>query len=138
MAAVSGIVTGVVWRWLERPEAGINLIFQAVGLGFLKSPWYTDADWGILAVSVAGAWQFSGYVMALYLAGLRGIFGYNEFARRVELLKETPWRSKPGSWAAAASANGRASNVVPRRRHCVSRPTPASLTTATSRPPSFS
>jgi ABC-type sugar transport system permease subunit len=25
------------------------------------------------AVSVAGAWQFSGYVMALYLAGLRGI-----------------------------------------------------------------
>jgi glucose/mannose transport system permease protein len=71
--AVSGIVTGVVWRWLERPEAGINLIFQSVGLGFLKSPWYTDADWGILAVSVAGAWQFSGYVMALYLAGLRGI-----------------------------------------------------------------
>jgi glucose/mannose transport system permease protein len=71
--AVSGIVTGVVWRWLMRPESGINLIFQSVGLDFLKSPWYTDADWGILAVSVAGAWQFSGYVMALYLAGLRGI-----------------------------------------------------------------
>ena len=28
---------------------------------------------GILAVSIAGAWQFTGYVMALYLAGLRGI-----------------------------------------------------------------
>jgi glucose/mannose transport system permease protein len=71
--AVSGIVTGVVWRWLMRPEAGINLLFQSVGLDFLKSPWYTDPNWGIVAVSVAGAWQFSGYVMALYLAGLRGI-----------------------------------------------------------------
>jgi glucose/mannose transport system permease protein len=71
--AVSGIVTGVVWRWLMRPEAGINQLFQAVGLDVLKSPWYTDPNWGILAVSVAGAWQFSGYVMALYLAGLRGI-----------------------------------------------------------------
>ena len=71
--AVSGIVTGVVWRWLMRPEAGLNLMFQSVGLDFLKSPWYTDPNWGILAVSVAGAWQFSGYVMALYLAGLRGI-----------------------------------------------------------------
>jgi glucose/mannose transport system permease protein len=71
--AVSAIVTGVVWRWLMRPEAGINLLFQSVGLDFLKSPWYTDPNWGIVAVSVAGAWQFSGYVMALYLAGLRGI-----------------------------------------------------------------
>jgi glucose/mannose transport system permease protein len=71
--AISGIVTGVVWRWLMRPEAGINLLFDGVGLGWIKSPWYTDPDWGILAVSVAGAWQFSGYVMALYLAGLRGI-----------------------------------------------------------------
>ncbi|MDQ3811690.1 MAG: sugar ABC transporter permease [Chloroflexota bacterium] len=71
--AVSGIVTGVVWRWLMRPEAGINLLFDSVGLGALKSPWYTDPNWGVLAVSLAGAWQFSGYVMALYLAGLRGI-----------------------------------------------------------------
>lgn len=71
--AVSGIVTGVAWRWLMRPEAGINLLFHAVGLDFLRSPWYTDPNTGVLAVSVAGAWQFSGYVMALYLAALRGI-----------------------------------------------------------------
>lgn len=71
--AVSGIVTGVVWRWLLRPEAGLNVLFHGVGLDFLRSPWYTDPNFGVMAVSVAGAWQFSGYVMALYLAGLRGI-----------------------------------------------------------------
>ena len=71
--AVSGIVTGVVWRWLMYPSAGLNQLFEIVGLGFLKSKWYTDPTWGILAVTIASAWQFSGYVMALYLAGLRGI-----------------------------------------------------------------
>ena len=48
--AVSGIVTGVVWRWLMYPPAGLNQLFEAVGLGFLKSKWYTDPTWGILAV----------------------------------------------------------------------------------------
>jgi glucose/mannose transport system permease protein len=71
--AVSGIVTGVVWRWLMAPETGLNLIFSTFGLDFLRWKWYTDPTYGIIAVSIAGAWQFSGYVMALYLAGLRGI-----------------------------------------------------------------
>jgi glucose/mannose transport system permease protein len=71
--AVSGIVTGVVWRWLMYPSAGLNQLFEIFGLGFLKSKWNTDPTWGVLAISIAAAWQFSGYVMALYLAGLRGI-----------------------------------------------------------------
>jgi glucose/mannose transport system permease protein len=71
--AVSGIVTGVAWRWLMQPTTGINLLFESTGLGFLKSDWYANPQWGILAVTIAAGWQMSGYVMALYLAGLRGI-----------------------------------------------------------------
>ncbi len=71
--AVSFIVTGVVWRWLMAPSAGINLLLDAVGLDFLKSGWYTDPNVGIKAVVVAATWQMSGFVMALYLAGLRSI-----------------------------------------------------------------
>ena len=55
------------------PVGGPEPALRIVGLGFLKSKWYTDPTWGILAVSIAASWQFSGYVMALYLAGLRGI-----------------------------------------------------------------
>ncbi len=82
--AVSFIVTGVVWRWLESPKAGINLIFDAVGLGFLKSGWFTDPSIGILAVVLPAVWQMSGYVMALYLAGLRGISDDLREAARVD------------------------------------------------------
>jgi glucose/mannose transport system permease protein len=71
--AVSAVVTGVAWRWLMRPETGINLLFESVGLGFLKSKWFADPTFGILFITIAASWQFSGYVMALYLAGLRGI-----------------------------------------------------------------
>ncbi len=71
--AVSGIVTGVAWKWLMYPSAGINLLFDAVGLGFLKNNWYADTTYGTFAISIAAAWQMTGYIMALYLAGLRGI-----------------------------------------------------------------
>ncbi|HJZ45851.1 MAG TPA: sugar ABC transporter permease [Roseiflexaceae bacterium] len=71
--AVSGIVTGVAWRWLMQPETGINLLFDAVGLGFLKSQWYASPDYGMFAVTIPAAWQMTGYIMALYLASLRGI-----------------------------------------------------------------
>jgi glucose/mannose transport system permease protein len=77
--ALSFIVTGVVWRWVLSPGTaitgayGINLLFEKVGLGFLKSGWYTDPSIGIRAVVIAAVWQYAGYIMALYLAGIRGI-----------------------------------------------------------------
>ncbi len=77
--SLSFIVTGVVWRWLMNPgspqmgSTGINLLLEKLGLSFLKSGWYTDPRVGIKAVAIAAIWQMSGYVMAMYLAGLRGI-----------------------------------------------------------------
>jgi glucose/mannose transport system permease protein len=71
--AVSGIVTGVAWRWLFQPTTGINLLFQRVGPESFQFEWNAHPQWGISAISMAAAWQFTGYVMALYLAGLRGI-----------------------------------------------------------------
>jgi glucose/mannose transport system permease protein len=82
--AVSFIVTGVVWRWLENPSSGLNLLFDAAGLDFLKNGWYTDPTIGIKAVVLAATWQMSGYVMALYLAGLRGISNDLREAARVD------------------------------------------------------
>ncbi len=71
--AVSGIVTGVAWRWLLQPATGINLLFAKVGLASFHPQWISDPDYGMWAVTIPAAWQFTGYIMALYLAGLRGI-----------------------------------------------------------------
>jgi glucose/mannose transport system permease protein len=88
--ALSYIVTGVVWRWLLAPgtiltgPSGINILFDKFGLGFLKSGWYTDPDIGIKAVVIAATWQMAGYIMALYLAGMRAIPEEMREAARVD------------------------------------------------------
>ncbi|HYM71318.1 MAG TPA: sugar ABC transporter permease [bacterium] len=88
--AISFIVTGVVWRWLLNPGSaqlgsiGINQLFERLHLGFLRTGWYTDPHIGILAVAIAATWQMSGYTMALYLAGLRGIPDELREAARVD------------------------------------------------------
>ena len=88
--AISFIVTGIAWRWLLNPgsvemgSTGVNLLFEKVGLNFLKSGWFTDPKIGIKAVAIAAVWQMSGYVMAMYLAGLRGIPDELREAARVD------------------------------------------------------
>lgn len=76
--AVSFIASGVVWRWLMNPNkggdaGGLNAVLGWLHLGFLQSTWWTDPDWGMASMAMPAVWQLSGYVMALFLAGFRGI-----------------------------------------------------------------
>lgn len=71
--AVSAIVTGVAWRWLMQPSTGLNLLFINMGLENFQPTWNANPRWGMFAISIAAGWQFTGYIMSLYLAGLRGI-----------------------------------------------------------------
>jgi glucose/mannose transport system permease protein len=76
--AVSFVASGVVWRWLMNSgtgdnAGGINAIFSGLGLHFLENRWWTDPNWGMAAMALPAIWQLSGYMMALFLAGFRGI-----------------------------------------------------------------
>jgi glucose/mannose transport system permease protein len=93
---------------------GVNLLLEKVGLGFLKWGWFTDpVVWhippdsamghtlqqiglgflasskvglsaGVVSLVLAATWQMSGYTMAMYLAGLRGIPDELREAARVD------------------------------------------------------
>lgn len=76
--AISFIAMGTSWRWLmdsahDERATGLNYLFQKVGLGFLQSDWYTSEAGSMYAMALPAIWQMSGYVMALFLAGFRGI-----------------------------------------------------------------
>ncbi|KRV50831.1 sugar ABC transporter permease [Wenjunlia vitaminophila] len=76
--AISFIASGIVWRWLMNPApgeraSGLNVLFSKVGLDSLQNPWWQDQKWGMAAMAMPAIWQMSGYVMALFLAGFRGI-----------------------------------------------------------------
>lgn len=76
--AISFVASGVVWRWLLNSSqgegaSGLNRLFQVVGLGAFENAWWSSPNWGMAAMALPAVWQLSGYVMALFLAGLRGI-----------------------------------------------------------------
>jgi len=82
--SISFIVSGTAWQWLLTPSTGVNLLLEAAGLDRLKSPWFTDPKIAIYSVVIAAVWQLSGFTMAMYLAGLRGISDELREAARVD------------------------------------------------------
>ena len=71
--ALSFIVTGTAWKWILNPGLGLEHLMQGWGFTSFKFEWLIDPDMAIYTVVIAGVWQSSGFVMALFLAGLRGI-----------------------------------------------------------------
>lgn len=77
--ALSFIVTGVIWRWLLSPNFGINVMLARISEQLGEFGWYTVTTQvagfrlALIGLVLAASWQFTGYTMAMYLAGLRGI-----------------------------------------------------------------
>jgi glucose/mannose transport system permease protein len=87
--AISFVASGVVWRWLLNSAqgenaGGLNALFGIIGLDFLQNQWWSNPSWGMAAMAMPAIWQLSGYVMALFLAGFRGIPGELREAARVD------------------------------------------------------
>lgn len=71
--ALSFIVTGTAWKWIMNPGLGIQRVVNDLGWTDFRFDWITNPDMAIYTVVVAGVWQSSGFAMAIFLAGLRGI-----------------------------------------------------------------
>ncbi len=71
--ALSFIVTGTAWKWILNPELGIQRMVREMGFESFTFDWLVNTDMAIYTVVIAGVWQSSGFVMALCLAGLRGV-----------------------------------------------------------------
>jgi glucose/mannose transport system permease protein len=71
--ALSFIVTGHVWAWIFSPEYGLQKAVRAWGWESFSFGWIADQKMVMYAIVIAGLWQGTGFVMALMLAGLRGI-----------------------------------------------------------------
>ena len=73
--ALSFIVTGTAWKWFLNPGLGLDKTMHAWGWESFKFDWLINSDMAIYTIVIAGVWQTSGFVMAMFLAGLRGIDG---------------------------------------------------------------
>jgi len=71
--AVSFIVTGTAWKWILNPGLGLEKFVRDLGFTSFEFRWLVDSDMAIYTIVIAAVWQSSGFVMAMFLAGLRGI-----------------------------------------------------------------
>ncbi len=73
--ALSMIVTGTAWKWILNPGLGIEAMVQGWGFPNFEFDWLVNPDYAIYTIVMAAIWQSSGFVMALFLAGLRSVDG---------------------------------------------------------------
>ena len=71
--ALSFIVTGTAWKWILNPGLGLEKMMQDWGWTSFTFDWLVNSDMVVYTLVIAAVWQSSGFVMALFLAGLRGI-----------------------------------------------------------------
>ena len=61
-------LVGFIWQlFYSRDQGLINQVFGT------EVDWYGDSDVNLWAVLVATAWRHTGYIMLIYLAGLKGV-----------------------------------------------------------------
>jgi raffinose/stachyose/melibiose transport system permease protein len=72
-AVITPIVTAYLWRNLLGPDGAVNSLLGVLGLQSWQQDWLGDpqlALWSVVAVIV---WQFAGYSMVIFLAGLQSV-----------------------------------------------------------------
>jgi len=71
--ALSFIVTGTAWKWVLNPTLGIEKFAHDMGFETFKFDWLVTPEMSIYTIVIAGVWQSSGFIMAIFLAGLRSV-----------------------------------------------------------------
>lgn len=77
-------LVGFIWQLFYSTDQGlINQVFGS------NVDWYGDPDVNLWAVLVATAWRHTGYIMLIYLAGLKGVDATLREAAAVDGASET-------------------------------------------------
>jgi glucose/mannose transport system permease protein len=87
--ALSFIVTGTAWKWFLDPGIGLENTMHLWGWDSFEFRWIKDRNYAIYTVVLAAVWQTSGFVMAMFLAGLRGID--NEILKAAQIDGASNW-----------------------------------------------
>ncbi len=68
----TAIAMGIVWQWIFDPQYGSLNTF--LSLFHITGPvWLSSPAWALPAVAAVNIWQYTGYNMLFFLAGLQGV-----------------------------------------------------------------
>ncbi|MET4639832.1 sugar ABC transporter permease [Mycetocola sp. 2940] len=70
---ILSVVVAFLWQFIFIPSGPINEVLRGMGLGDLAQNWLGDPQIALWSIAAIMIWQFSGYAMVIYLAGLQGV-----------------------------------------------------------------
>ncbi len=75
-AVLNNVAVGLIFTAIMRPDRGfLNRFLNSVGLGFLSQDWLTNPHLAIYSIAGIEIWKWTGFTMAILLAGLQSIPG---------------------------------------------------------------
>jgi raffinose/stachyose/melibiose transport system permease protein len=74
-AVVSPVMVAFLWKYVYNPspDEGLNGLLGAIGLGSWRQDWLGNPDLALWSVAFMVVWQFAGYSMVIFLAGLESV-----------------------------------------------------------------
>lgn len=68
---VGGIVLGFIWQFIFNHL--IVYVGQKAGFAIFSTSWLSDPDKAFWTIVIVTIWQYAGYMMVIYIAGLMGV-----------------------------------------------------------------
>ena len=68
---IGGIILGYIWNFIF--SYVLTSLGESWGIESLSTSWLTDPNKALAALVIVSAWQMSGYLMVIYIAGLTNV-----------------------------------------------------------------
>jgi raffinose/stachyose/melibiose transport system permease protein len=72
-AVLAPLVMGYVWRYIYAPSGTLDQLLDLLHLGALKQDWLGDPNVALWSVLASMTWQYVGYSMIIFIAGLESV-----------------------------------------------------------------
>ena len=89
-AVITPVTAAYLWQYLLTPAGTLNELLGWIGLGRFQQNWLGDPNIALWSIGLIVVWEYSGYSMVIYLAGLQGVPGETIEASLVD--GAGPWR----------------------------------------------
>lgn len=70
-AVLTPIVAAYLWKFILAPDGPLNTVLRSLGLPAVS--WLGDPTWALVSIIIVICWQYAGYSMVVFLAGLESI-----------------------------------------------------------------
>ena len=68
---IGGLVLGYIWQFIF--SRAMVAVGADMNIGFLEKSWLSDPKMAVVALIIVSVWQYSGFMMLIYIAGLTSV-----------------------------------------------------------------